>query len=134
MKRALPKRDSEAAQIAPYDRPLGEQRDQVGRVGRECVFRVSRSCGRVWGRGSQVSRLKDEGRPNSCPNIESGKGLVAATMAPEIDVSKDYALAEAALKSGVFASQDSVEAECELLLGKRGGRIVLEWKMSSQRS
>lgn len=71
MERALLKRDSGVARIAPYDLPILKRRDHEDRgdLGRE--FRGFQSYGRALRREAQVSRLKDEFLTSSCHSIET---------------------------------------------------------------
>lgn len=50
------------------------------------------------------------------PSIASGRGIATGVMAPENEVSMDSPLAGMALKSGLFAAEDSVDAERDRLL------------------
>lgn len=65
-----------------------------------------------------VSLLEDEGVTNSRPSIESWKGFATSVMAPGIDVRIDSPLVGVALRSGLFATDDSVKAEQDCLLGE----------------
>lgn len=49
--------NSGAARVAPFDRPIREQRYREGRGGHRRGFGWSRSRGRAQGRGAWISRL-----------------------------------------------------------------------------
>lgn len=80
----------------------------------------------LW-RGARVSRLEDEGEPNSSPLNESKRDLATSFMVPGIEFSLDAPLAGVELKIGLLAAEDSVKAEGDLELESW---IVLNWKMS----
>lgn len=118
MERALCKRDSGVAQIAPFNQPLRKQRDRGGWEGYERGFRGSWSPGRELWRGAQVSRFVDKGLINAFPGIESGRGFAVGVTALWINVSTDFFLSGVALKNCLFFTEDSVESEYDGLLEK----------------
>lgn len=102
--------------MALSDRLLQEKLDKESRGGRNSGLWGSRSRKRARGREARVSLLEDEDVPNSCPSIESERGVATGVMAPEIDVSMSAPLAAVALRSDFLANEDSVEEEHDSLL------------------
>lgn len=113
MEHALCKRDSVVAQIAPSDRWLREQHDQEDQRGRERGFHRSHSHGKARGRRAQFSWLEYEGVSNSYPSVELGRFIATSVIALCNDVSVDSSSDSVALRRGLLAFADSVEAKHE---------------------
>lgn len=82
-------------------------------------FCGSRSCGRALDRGALVSRVEDEGAPNSSLSMESRSGITTCVLAPGTDVSTGPPYARLALKIGLLATEDSVVEKRDRSLDER---------------
>lgn len=114
----LCKRDSSAAQMAPFDRPLRVYSDRERRESRGRCFCKSRSPEIARGREDRVFRLVDDGVPKPCPTIQSERGFPTGVMPPGFDVRMGSPLAEVILRSDLLATGDRVGAERDHLWEK----------------
>lgn len=62
-------------------------------------------------RRALVPLLENEGFLDTCPNIETGRGFATIVIALGIDVSTNPPFAAMATKSGVLATENTVEAK-----------------------
>lgn len=107
MEPELCRQDSGIAKLALFGWLLQKQRDKEGQGGRGRGFCVSWSRGRDWGHPEWVSRLVDKGVPNWFIYIEPGRGFTTCIKRPIIGVIMDVFLAGVALKSHLFATEDT---------------------------